>query len=103
MDVKMNPRVAVSGSYHSWWLASTTDNLYAANGAIVARPVAGLSSSHVGQELDLQTSIALSSRVQIGGGYAHIIPGAFLSAATPGKGYSFPYVMVTSAILKGDR
>ena len=33
------------------------------------------------------------------GGYAHIFTGAFLKAATPGKSYSAPYVMVTTMLL----
>jgi hypothetical protein len=103
VDVRPNAKWTVSGSYHSWWLASTTDGLYGAGGAVLVRPVAGFTDRHVGQELDVQTTYPLSPRIQVSGGYAYIIPGAFLKAATPGKGYSFPFVMVTSTILKGDR
>ena len=103
VDVKPNPKWTFSGSYHSWWLASMTDGLYAASGAVLVPPVAGFTNRHVGQELDAQATYPISPRVQLSGGYAYIIPGAFLKAATPGKGYSFPYVMVTSTILKGDR
>ena len=103
LDAKPNAKWTLSGSYHSWWLASTSDALYAAGGAVLLRPVAGFTESHVGQELDVQATYPLSPRVQVSGGYAYIIPGAFLKAATPGKGYSFPYVMVTSTILRGDR
>ena len=103
LDAKPNSKWTISGSYHSWWLASTTDGLYAASGGVLVRPVAGFTDSHVGQELDVQATYPLSPRVQVSGGYAYIIPGAFLKAATPGKGYSFPYVMVTSTILRGDR
>jgi hypothetical protein len=103
VDVKPNAKLTLSGSYHSWWLASTADALYAATGAVLVRPAAGSAESHVGQELDAQATYPLSTRIQVSGGFAYIIPGAFLRAATPGKGYSFPYVMVTSTILKGDR
>jgi hypothetical protein len=103
VDVRPNTKWTLSGSYHSWWLASTADGLYAAGGAVLVRPVAGFTDSHVGQELDAQAAYPLSPRIQVSGGYAYIIPGAFLKAATPGRSFSFPYVMVTSTILRGDR
>jgi hypothetical protein len=102
-DVRPNAKWTIGGSYHSWWLASTTDGLYTAAGAVLVRPVAGFTDSHVGQELDVQTTYPLSPRIHVSAGYAYIVPGAFLKAATPGTGYSFPYVMVTSTILRGDR
>jgi hypothetical protein len=103
VDVKPNAKWTIGGSYHSWWLASPTDGLYSASGAVLVRPVPGFTDTHVGQEIDAHTTYPLSPRVQVSGGYAYIIPGGFLKAATPGKGYSFPFVMVTSTILRGDR
>lgn len=103
LEMKPAPRVAVSGGYHSWWRASRTDSVYAASGAVLVPGAAGVTATHVGQELDVQAALALTSRIQLHCGYAHIIPGAFLDASTPGRSYSFPYVMVTSAILKGDK
>ena len=54
---------------------------------------------HVGQELDIQATYTPSPRIQLHGGYAHIFTGAFLKAATPGKSYSAPYMMVTTMLL----
>jgi hypothetical protein len=92
-------KLLVAGSYHSFWLAERTDALYSAGGAVIARIAAGAPSRHVGQELDLQATYTPSPRVQIAGGYAHLFTGAFLRAATPGKAYNFPYVMVTTMLL----
>jgi hypothetical protein len=103
LEVKPTPKLALGGGYHSWWRASITDSVYSGPGAVLVRPLAGSPEKHVGQELDVQATYTLASRVQLHAGYAHILPGAFLRAATPGKSYSFPYVMVTAAILKGDR
>jgi hypothetical protein len=103
LELKPTSRLAVSGGYHSWWRASTTDNVYGASSAVLVRPLPGFSAKHIGQELDVQATYTVSPRVQVHAGYAHIIPGPFLEAATPGKGYTFPFLMVTSAILKGDR
>ncbi len=89
----------MAGSYHSWWLASATDGLYSASGALVARSAAGTAGSHVGQEIDAQVSFVYSPQLQIGGGYAHLVPGEFLKNTTPGRSYKAPYVMVTYVFL----
>jgi hypothetical protein len=82
-------------NFHNWWLASANDGLYNAAGAMIVTPVNGPASRHVGEELDAQAVYTVSKQVQIGAGFAHIFPGAFLKQATPGKAYNFPYLMVT--------
>jgi hypothetical protein len=89
----------ISLNYHSWWLAEKTDALYAASGALLARVPGGAADSHVGQELDVQVSRALTPQIQLAAGYAHMFTGAFLEQATPGASYSAPYVMVTYVFL----
>ena len=99
VEVKLHPKLALGGGYHSFWLASATDALYSAGNAAIARIPAGAPRRHVGQELDVQATFTPSPRLQLHGGYAHIFTGAFLDAATPGKGYSSPYFMVTTMVL----
>jgi hypothetical protein len=89
----------VAGSYHSWWLASPYDALYSASGAAVARSATGTAGRYVGQEIDGQLSYVYSPQLQIGGGYAQLIPGEFLNHTTPGHSYKAPYVMVTYVFL----
>jgi hypothetical protein len=90
----------ISVNYHSWWLANRSDGLYAASGALlVPRVAAGAVNTHVGQELDLQISRAMTPQLQVAAGYAHIFSGAFLREATPGASYSHPYVMATYVFL----
>jgi len=89
----------LSVNYHSWWLAENADGLYAASGALLARVAGGTAGSHVGQEVDVQISRALTPQIQVAGGYAHIFTGAFLKQATPGASFSHPYVMVTYVFL----
>lgn len=92
--------VQLSSSYHTWWLMDRHDALYAASGAVlVPRLAAGVASTHVGQELDVQASRAITPYLQVSGGYAHIFPGAFLDARTPGASYSTPYIMATYIFL----
>lgn len=99
LEFRPQPRLAIGAGYHSFWLASARDALYSAGGAVLARIPAGAADRHVGQELDAQFTFTPSARVQVTGGYAHLFTGAFLKAATPGKSYSAPYVMVTTMLL----
>jgi hypothetical protein len=99
LELRPHTKLALAGAYHSFWLASATDALYTAGGAIIARIPTGAPDRHVGQELDLQATYTASPRIQLHGGYSYIFPGAFLKAATPGKSYSAPYVMVTTMLL----
>ena len=86
-------------NYQTWWLAEKADGLYAANGNRIAFVAGGAASSHVGQEIDVQVTRALTPQLQLAGGYAHMFAGAFLKQATPGKSYSYPYVMATYVFL----
>ena len=99
IELKPSPKWAVNGGYHSWWLASVTDALYTAGGAAVARSTAGTAGRHVGQEVDIQAAYNYSPQLQIGAGFAHLIPGEFLTNTTPGHAYSYPYLMVTYVFL----
>jgi hypothetical protein len=89
----------VVANYHSWWLNEKRDGLYAAGGALLARVAGGAASAHVGQELDIQATKALTPQLLVAAGYAHIFAGAFLEEATPGASYSHPYVMATYVFL----
>ena len=89
----------VVANYHSWWVNEKRDGLYSAVGALLARVAAGAASSHVGQEIDVQTTRAITPQLQVAAGYAHIFTGRFLKEATPGASYSYPYVMATYVFL----
>lgn len=99
LEMRPHAKLSLAGGYHSFWLASATDALYTAGSAVLARIPTGAPNRHVGQELDIQATFTPSPRIQLHGGYAHIFTGAFLKAATPGKSYSAPYVMVTTMLL----
>jgi hypothetical protein len=107
LELRPHAKLSLAGGYHSFWVASTTDALYTAGSAVLARLPASLSTEagtakvgrHVGQELDIQATFTPSPRIQLHGGYAHMFTGAFLKAATPGRSYSAPYVMVTTMLL----
>ncbi len=99
VEIKPTTKWLLAGSYHSWWLASATDGLYSASGALVTRSITGTAGRHVGQEVDGQLTYAYSPQLQIGGGYAYLVPGEFLKSTTPGHSYNYPYVMATYVFL----
>ncbi len=86
-------------NYHSWWLAEEKDAVYNIGNTALGRIPAGAADRHVGQEIDVQVSRALTPQLQAAAGYAHIFPGKFLKEATPGASYSHPYVMLTYVFL----
>ena len=93
-DFKVSAKLALSGNYHSWWLANATDALYGVNGAAVARVSNGSGGRHVGQELDAQALYQWNKQIQVAGGVGRVFPGEFLKAATPGKAYTYPFAMI---------
>ena len=89
----------LAASYHSRWLAEAKDAVYAASSAPLARVIGGAAGRHIGQEVDVQVTRALTPQLQLAAGYAHIFTGDVLRQATPGASYSHPYVMVTYVFL----
>lgn len=102
LDLAPVRALPIAINYHSWWLASARDALYAANSAVVARLPAKAAVDgnhpHVGQELDVQVARRLTRELQAVGGVAHIFPGRFLTAATPGAAHTFGYAQVVLTV-----
>lgn len=94
--VKATP---VTVNYHSFWLTEKRDGLYGVNSALQFRVPAGADSAHIGQEIDVQVSRAITPQLQVAAGYAHIYTGAFLKQVSPGASYSHPYLMATYVFL----
>jgi Alginate export len=95
VEARILPKVLLKGSYHSYWLASATDGLYAANGALVTRVIDGSAGPRVGQEIDIQAVWTIRPDIAVITGYGDLIPGSFLKKATPGVGYHYPFLQVT--------
>jgi hypothetical protein len=89
----------VTLNYHSWWLVESRDGVYNVGNALLGRAITGAAHRHVGQELDIQITRAITPQIQVAGGYAHIFTGPFLKQTTPGASYSHPYAMVTYVFL----
>jgi hypothetical protein len=89
----------IATNYHSWWLAERRDGIYTAGSAALVRVAGGAAGRHVGQEIDVQVTRALTPQLQLAAGYAHIFTGSFLKQATPGASYHHPFVMATYTFL----
>lgn len=95
VEFKATKKLSMNGNYHSWWLASRTDALYNAAGAVLVKVGSGAAGRFVGQEADIQAAYALRPELSLAGGYANVFPGTFLKNATPGKPYRFSFAMAT--------
>jgi hypothetical protein len=75
---------AFTVNYHSWWVAEEKDAVYNIGNTALGRIATGAADRHIGQEIDVQVSRALTPQLHAAAGYAHIVPGGFLKEATPG-------------------
>jgi hypothetical protein len=97
VDLKPGPHWTITPSYSATWLADSRDALYNSSGSVVVARVAnGSAGRWVGQEVDFAAQYSLTRVTQIGAGFAHIFPGTFLERATPGHGYNYPYLQIST-------
>jgi hypothetical protein len=81
--------------YNRYRLADAHDALYNGGGAVLARSPTGVAGTDVGQELDLIASGKFTPSFGLSTGLGYFVPGDFLKSTTPGKSYTYPYVMLT--------
>ena len=81
--------------YSRYWLADAHDALYNGGGAVLARSPTGVAGTDVGQELDIIASGKFRPSLGFSAGLGYFTPGTFLKNTTPGKPYTYPYVMLT--------
>jgi len=84
----------ISGAFNDWWLANAKDGFYNSSGSIVARDTRGVSGTHIGTELDLQTSYRFDRNLEVGTGVGHIFSGDLLLNTGHARAYTYPYVML---------
>lgn len=81
--------------FHSFWLTTTGDAWYRANGTTNVRPISPNANSHAGCELDLTVSTKLTPHLDLLLGYSHFFAGAYLAATGPSDDADFGYCMLT--------
>lgn len=93
-EVKPRRTLVLQAKVHDWWLASATDALYSAGGALLVRDVSGNAGRHIGEEIDFQAIWTPHNKLSFAGGIGHLFPGEFIRNTTPGQSYTFPYVQL---------
>lgn len=95
IEAKPHAGWTVYSNFHDWWLASPRDALYNAPGNAIARVPDGSGGRHVGEEIDFGAAWTPTPQILAGAGIGHVFPGRFLKKATPGKPYTYPYLLLT--------
>jgi hypothetical protein len=87
-SIKPLARLTLLGEYHAFWLADTSDNFYAKNGArrggILSTPGTGYGinpgyGKYVGSEVDLIATYAVSPQAALEVGYGHFFVGNYIN------------------------
>jgi hypothetical protein len=78
--------------YHLFWLATTNDAWYRANGLTRARPITPSAGSFVGSELDLSATWNVTKWASLHGGYSVFFPGDYVRDTGPADVANFVYL-----------
>jgi hypothetical protein len=98
--VKAQPIKAVTlkAEYHAFWLASTDDVWYRANGVTAVRPLnaaARNADNYTGSEVDVTAQWTVNKHLAVEAGYSHFFAGAYLADTGPSDDADFGYVQAT--------
>ena len=97
VSVKAQPLKAVSvrAEFHAFWLATTDDFFYRANGVTAVRPLTPATrdaDNYAGSEVDLLVTWNVNKHVQVEGGYSHFFAGAYLDDTGTDDDADFVYL-----------
>lgn len=94
---RINPvaPVAFELSYHAYWLATTNDAWYRANGVTTVRPITPGASSFAGTEIDAKATWTVCKNLGLEAGYSHFFAGTYLKDTGAHDDADFGYVMAT--------
>jgi len=95
LELKPIKKLAVSGGFHDYWLASARDGLYNTSSTLIAISPDGSAGRHVGEELEIYGVYRVSKTISFGAGYGQLFPGEFLNRTTSGHDYHFAYTTLT--------
>ena len=100
VSFKFSPakKINVKAEYHAFWLASTDDVWYRANGTTAVRPLnaaARSASNYAGSEVDLTIQYAATKWLALEAGYSHFFAGDYLADTGASDDADFGYVQAT--------
>ncbi len=91
LSAKPHKDITLAADLHFFWLASTDDAWYRANGINRARPVNATASSYVGSELDVTAQWKPHARLGFLAGYSLFMPGDYVRQTGPASDAHFVY------------
>ena len=95
-ELKPHSKLTLLLEFNSFWLASRTDALYNPGGRVsVAPPPGGARDTKVGNEVDAVFTVPVTTNFSLGGGLAHLLPGPFLKANSPGHSFTYSYLFTS--------
>ena len=99
VNLKVSPIRALTlrAEYHAFWLQTTEDFWYRANGTTTVRPLnaaARNAGNYVGSEVDLLATWNVTRNLQVEGGYSHFFTGEYVAATGPSDDADFGYLQV---------
>jgi hypothetical protein len=95
LEFNSHKRLSLSTGFHEYWLANSQDGLYNSGNTLVARSPNGAAGRHVGSDFDAVGTYSVSQVIKIGIGCGHLFPGRFLNGTLAGRGFTYPFVMIT--------
>ena len=78
---------------HDFFLANAHDALYPTRGSVIAQSAKD-TSTHVGEEFDIQTIYTPTRQTQVDFGFGHVFTGPFLKQTTREKVAAYPYMLI---------
>lgn len=84
--------VTLKAELHSFWLATTNDSWYRANGSTKVRTINGSASSYAGSEADITATWAVSKPLSVEAGYSRFFAGSYLKDTGARSDANFGYL-----------
>lgn len=91
-------KLGLKAEFHAFWLASTDDSWYRANGVATVRPLtpaARSASNYAGSEVDFTATYAVTKWLTVEAGYSHFWAGDYLADTGASDDADFGYLQAT--------
>jgi predicted porin len=97
VSFKLQPttKLTLRADFHAFWLATTNDAWYRANGVSTVRPITPGASKQAATEVDFTATYAATKNLNFLVGYSHLFAGDYLAATGAADDADFFYVEAT--------
>ena len=92
LSAKPHKTLTVAADLQVFWLATTNDAWYRANGLTRARPITPSANPYLGSEIDLNFTWRPVKHFALHSGYSWFLPGAYVRDTGPASPANFFYL-----------